>query len=103
MKFWRSENLITKKGYPTNQNLETNHNLNYPTRNPSPKRFLYKPQHFELTGTLSSQILLPAQLWLYNFVVQLSFIPRVPHQKISQQLSRSNRYRIVSHYIPYIS
>jgi len=24
MKFWRFENLITKKEYPTNRNLETN-------------------------------------------------------------------------------
>jgi len=35
---------------------------------------------------------------LNNFVVQLSFTPRVPHQ-ISQQLSRSNRHQIVSHNI----
>jgi len=47
--------LITKKGYSTNQNLETN--LNHPTRNPPPKKFLYKPQHFEHSYFHSSQSL----------------------------------------------
>jgi len=34
-----------KEGYSINQNLETN--LNHPTRNPPPKKFIYKPRHFE--------------------------------------------------------
>jgi len=35
-----------KEGYSTNQTLKPT-NLNHPTRNPPPKRFLYKPRHFE--------------------------------------------------------
>jgi len=53
MKFWRFENLITKKEYPTNRNLETNQ-VEHLTRNPSPRRFLYK-RHFELNDQFASQ------------------------------------------------
>jgi len=48
MKFWRFERLITKEGYYINQTLKPT-NLNHPTRNPPPKRFLYKPRHFHAT------------------------------------------------------
>jgi len=58
-----------KKGYPTNQNLETNQLEPPETQEIHPLKDSYINHDILSSQALSSQISLSAQVWLYNFVV----------------------------------
>jgi len=91
-KFWRSKIWLWRKGVLPTKTLKLA-NLNHPTRNSSLRRLLYKPTTF-WTHNHSSHSHFTSRSTLV-LQVCVRFTPPVPHQKISQQLSRSN-HQIVS-------
>jgi len=76
-KFWKSKNLITKKGYPTNQNLENN-KLNPPYKKSILEDsyinhdILSSPSQFSSTLATSSTLNLLSQLLLISTSISKS-------------------------------
>jgi len=67
-KFWKSKNLITKEGYPTNQNVGNNQ-LNLPHKK-SILEDSYINQHFDSRPQLRQLSILPVKLNLLCYYSQ---------------------------------